>query len=272
MADQKKKGGKEKVGKGKGDRSAKGSGGGKGGGGKKHKAAFIKQIRGDSEVNESSAPDQRGQAQGPGGKKGFDRRNQKGGQADKQQGGKGEKGAKKTRFTEHVAPEAAMALVDTGHLCRGSLRINAKKRQEAYVKVEGVPHDVWIDGDVNRNRAFSKDIVAIRLLPSSEWRSRTGNSGGGEFELPKNPYHEDPSEEETPEELMLFAKQGTIQAQAVVVSILESRHQTFQIGALVPANGEAVRPAGREGIGCFSTFHSFVFNLHTSACLYGSHK
>jgi hypothetical protein len=34
----------------------------------------------------------------------------------------------------------------------GALRINAKKRMEAYVTVDGVPVDVFIDGDRDRNR------------------------------------------------------------------------------------------------------------------------
>ena len=118
---------------------------------------------------------------------------------------------------------------------RGSLRINVKKRIEAYVKIEGVPHDVWIDGDANRNRAFSKDIVAVRLLPSRLWRQRQVPSSAGD-ELPSNPHHNS-GDVETPDELLQFAKDGTLQAQAVVVAIIETRRQEFQIGALIPANG-----------------------------------
>ena len=96
-----------------------------------------------------------------------------------------------------------------------------------------MPHDVWVDGDVNRNRAYSRDLVAVRLLPSSTWRRRTGPSKEA---MPCNP-HAAAGEEETQQELLRFAQDGSLQAQAVVVAILESRHQEFQIGALVPANG-----------------------------------
>jgi hypothetical protein len=43
-------------------------------------------------------------------------------------------------------------LAQEGRLLVGFMRINAKRFSEAYVPVLGVPVDIFIEGDVSRNR------------------------------------------------------------------------------------------------------------------------
>lgn len=59
-----------------------------------------------------------------------------------------------------------------GTLFRGSLRINAKKRTEAYVTIPGLPCDICIEGDQHRNRALETDVVLIELLDKGLWNPR----------------------------------------------------------------------------------------------------
>lgn len=67
-----------------------------------------------------------------------------------------------------------IAGVRKGEFLVGALRINAKRRNEAYVVVQGLCGiDVHIDGDKARNRALQTDVVAVRLLPGAEWNSST---------------------------------------------------------------------------------------------------
>lgn len=64
----------------------------------------------------------------------------------------------------------ALAALRDGQLLAGYLRINSKRpRQEAYVPVAGLPRDVFVEGDADRNRALDGDLVAIELLPEATW-------------------------------------------------------------------------------------------------------
>jgi len=149
-----------------------------------------------------------------------------------------------SRFTQHMDQAEVVGLVEQGELVSGVIRINGKKRVEAYVKVEGIAHDVWISGDINRNRSFSKDLVAVRLLPSQEWRFRDSQDASKACQPPKLPSnrHRVGEDEETQGQLLKWAQEEiTLQPQGVVVSVLENRHQAFQIGSLVPASGDTVK-------------------------------
>jgi DIS3-like exonuclease 2 len=146
----------------------------------------------------------------------------RGGGKGKQGGRGGSKGA--SRFPEHWSEQYVQALVAEGALLSGPLRINAKRTQEAYVKVAGIPHDCLIESYVNRNRAFGGDTVAIRLLGRRTWRPRDG----AKVDLSTMP------ESETPEELLAHAQTGELQAQAVVVALLEAPRKTIYIGTLIP--------------------------------------
>ena len=63
--------------------------------------------------------------------------------------------------------------VSSGELHRGVLRINRRNRYDSYVTVENLDEDVYIGGEISRNRAFDGDVVAIRLLDvDAVWNKR----------------------------------------------------------------------------------------------------
>lgn len=75
-------------------------------------------------------------------------------------------------YSDYITIDEALTLVREGRLLVGALRINARKRTEAYVPVAGIPVDVFIDGEADRNRSLEGDIVALELMPRSEWTER----------------------------------------------------------------------------------------------------
>ena len=75
-----------------------------------------------------------------------------------------------------------------GHLHEGKIKVNPHRRQEAYVSLEGVPHDVKIDGYDAQNRVIDGDTVVFAIDPMNDWpaledktprRKRRGGGGGG---------------------------------------------------------------------------------------------
>jgi hypothetical protein len=57
-------------------------------------------------------------------------------------------------------------------LYKGVLRINPHNRNDAYVTVEGLDQDVYIDGYIHRNRALEGDTVVVELVDKSQWKTR----------------------------------------------------------------------------------------------------
>lgn len=45
------------------------------------------------------------------------------------------------------------------------MRVNARKRTDAYVTVDGIASDIFISGMAPRNRAFDGDIVVRDPMP-----------------------------------------------------------------------------------------------------------
>jgi DIS3-like exonuclease 2 len=59
--------------------------------------------------------------------------------------------------------------LDDGSLRVGVMRVSARKRHEAYVTVDGVPHDVKFDGFDARNRTVDGDVVVFAIDPVEFW-------------------------------------------------------------------------------------------------------
>ena len=86
-------------------------------------------------------------------------------------GGGGEGSAeKRRRFAEFWPRDAVDAGIASGDLLTGKVRINPHRRAEAFVSVEGVPHDVKLDGFDAQNRVIDGDVVAFAFDPVEEWR------------------------------------------------------------------------------------------------------
>ncbi|XP_042300283.1 DIS3-like exonuclease 1 [Sceloporus undulatus] len=84
-------------------------------------------------------------------------------------------------YAEHVPIEALEAGIKSGRYIQGVLNVNKHRAQvEAFVRLQGASNkekdlktDVLIYGTKARNRAIHGDVVAVELLPRSEWKGRT---------------------------------------------------------------------------------------------------
>eukprot|EP00775_Hariotina_reticulata_P008717 gene8717-8898_t len=56
-----------------------------------------------------------------------------------------------------------------GHIFRAKIRMNAANRSEAFCTLEGLPSDVLLRGDINHNRAFEGDEVAVQVFKLQDW-------------------------------------------------------------------------------------------------------
>mmetsp|Transcript_18645 Transcript_18645/g.22144 ORF Transcript_18645/g.22144 Transcript_18645/m.22144 type:complete len:978 (+) Transcript_18645:55-2988(+) len=192
----------------------------------------------------------------------------------------------KSVYNEYVdlkAIEARIALgdVDTGEeinnssnafqtLFFGKIRINPRSRKNAFVTCKpltGVsqpplPCDVFIEGENERNRALDGDLVAVELLPVSEWAAGSSvsvseSSGDVSVALGALSIAQVEEEEEDPLWRPLFkptkspettepkemlctagevAKKGQLQPKGRVVGIIKANHRTSIDGILAPLN------------------------------------
>ncbi|VDN03336.1 unnamed protein product [Thelazia callipaeda] len=71
-------------------------------------------------------------------------------------------------FPEHLSPEEIQDGIESGKFKRAMFHVSHENYTEAFVQVdEGT---TWfIEGYINMNRAVNGDIVAVELLPESEW-------------------------------------------------------------------------------------------------------
>eukprot|EP01119_Soliformovum_irregulare_P004628 TRINITY_DN1568_c0_g2_i2.p1 TRINITY_DN1568_c0_g2~~TRINITY_DN1568_c0_g2_i2.p1 ORF type:complete len:1119 (+),score=333.19 TRINITY_DN1568_c0_g2_i2:22-3357(+) len=77
---------------------------------------------------------------------------------------------RKDRYLAFLTPEEATEGLKNRTLFQGKIRINARNRQDAYVTVDGLERDIYIDGSTNRNRALEGDTVVVRLEPVAKWK------------------------------------------------------------------------------------------------------
>ena len=106
-------------------------------------------------------------------------------------GGSGRKGKGRARFAEFWPRDVVREGLREQHLHEGKIRVNPHRRQEAYVSLEGVPHDVKIDGYAAQNRVIDGDTVVFAIDPIEDWpaleektprkgsRGRRGAAGDG---------------------------------------------------------------------------------------------
>jgi DIS3-like exonuclease 2 len=59
--------------------------------------------------------------------------------------------------------------LEDGSLRVGVMRVSARRRHEAYVTVNGVPHDVKFDGFDSMNRTVDGDVVVFAIDPVEYW-------------------------------------------------------------------------------------------------------
>jgi protein SSD1 len=71
-------------------------------------------------------------------------------------------------FPKFMLQRDVLPLIESQKLYKGSLRINRRNRQDAYVTCDDLEHDIYIHGVINRNRALEGDIVAVQLKDVEE--------------------------------------------------------------------------------------------------------
>uniref|UniRef100_A0A250Y6Q7 DIS3-like exonuclease 1 n=1 Tax=Castor canadensis TaxID=51338 RepID=A0A250Y6Q7_CASCN len=84
-------------------------------------------------------------------------------------------------YPEHLPPEVLEAGIKSGCYVQGILNVNKHRAQvEAFVRLQGASSkdsglvsDILVHGMKARNRAIHGDVVAVELLPTSEWKGRT---------------------------------------------------------------------------------------------------
>ncbi|XP_072255223.1 DIS3-like exonuclease 1 [Pyxicephalus adspersus] len=85
-------------------------------------------------------------------------------------------------YQEHLPLEILEAGIKSGRYKQGVLSVNKHRSQiEAFVRLQvlggkdsDLQSDVLIHGTKSRNRAIHGDVVAVEILPKSEWKGRTG--------------------------------------------------------------------------------------------------
>lgn len=82
---------------------------------------------------------------------------------------------RRTLFAEHLPMSAVTDGIRRGELYRGTLRMDRHNRFQATVSVSGLDPEggvvsVLVKGSRYINRAVEGDVVAIRLLPVTDWR------------------------------------------------------------------------------------------------------
>ena len=79
--------------------------------------------------------------------------------------------AKFAPFAEHLTPAAIASGVKGGTLHQGAMRTSRFTPWEGRVSSDAIGAEILIVGRANMNRAVDGDVVAVRLLPESEWRA-----------------------------------------------------------------------------------------------------
>lgn len=82
---------------------------------------------------------------------------------------------RRIHYEDHLTQKEVSQGLEEGTLVKGYIRVNPYNRAEAYITCTGLCADVFVNGEVCRNRAFEGDLVAVKLDPEKKWRRREAN-------------------------------------------------------------------------------------------------
>ncbi|EEB08834.1 3'-5' exoribonuclease subunit Dis3 [Schizosaccharomyces japonicus yFS275] len=88
--------------------------------------------------------------------------------------------AGKTLFTQHWSMSRMLTCIKNGEIHKGIVNINPYNFLEGTVSVLGYDKPVIILGRSNLNRSVQGDLVAIEILPQSEWKTETSEIASDE--------------------------------------------------------------------------------------------
>ena len=72
-------------------------------------------------------------------------------------------------YEPHLNREEVDTKLAEGQLFSGTLRVNPQNRSMGFVTVTGLNIDIFIDGEINRNRSLNGDKVVVELFPREQW-------------------------------------------------------------------------------------------------------
>lgn len=140
-------------------------------------------------------------------------------------------------YPTHLPPGQLNAAITSGHLHSGFFNANAYNYLEATVKVKQFDKPILLIGRDSMNRAVDGDIVAIEILPESEWKASGEEVLDADTAL-KNDDAEasgDEGEEETQQEARLARKEQQ-DAAAVAKNNKRERMPTGRVAGIVKRN------------------------------------
>ena len=75
-------------------------------------------------------------------------------------------------FDNYILKDNCATLLKQGELLQGSLRINPRNFQDAFISsANSGERDIYIEGVEARNRSLPGDIVAVKINPKEEWKT-----------------------------------------------------------------------------------------------------
>jgi len=149
---------------------------------------------------------------------------------------------KRTGYEDHWKPEAVEAGLKAGKLIQGTLIVNKyHSQQEATVMPRSgqasssgsKQEEVLIAGNVSRNRAVHGDLVAVQLLPKSEWKSKLNKlaKGAANDTAKKSKSNDDKDDdddfEEEEEEEEKWERRADVSPTGKVVAIVTRRWKAY---------------------------------------------
>uniref|UniRef100_A0A182KC56 Protein DIS3 homolog n=1 Tax=Anopheles christyi TaxID=43041 RepID=A0A182KC56_9DIPT len=130
-------------------------------------------------------------------------------------------------FPSHLTVLQIHDGIKNGKLMQGGFLASRENYLEGYVRVEGIEKAVLIQGRMNLNRAVDGDIVAIEMLPESEWKAPS--------DVVLVDEQNDPGDMVEPDPTFSVKPQAELEPTAKVVGIIKRKWRQY-CGILLPSH------------------------------------
>ena len=139
---------------------------------------------------------------------------------------------KDTGYEDHWRTEAAEAGIKSGKIIQGRIHVNKYHSQkEAFVSRKSTVgdssknsiEDVLIAGTLDRNRAIHGDIVAVQILPKSQWKSKLNRLSKKQD---TNNAEDEDKEEDKPTE-QIWEQRADVSPTGKVVAIMQRKWKSY---------------------------------------------
>ncbi|XP_035905748.1 exosome complex exonuclease RRP44 [Anopheles stephensi] len=130
-------------------------------------------------------------------------------------------------FPSHLTLMQIHEGIKSGRLMQGGFIASRENYLEGYVRVESIEKAVLIQGRMNLNRAVDGDVVAIEMLPESEWKSPS--------DVVLVDEQNDPGDMVEPDPTFSVKPQAEREPTAKVVGIIKRKWRQY-CGILIPSH------------------------------------